>query len=130
MRESTIRLPSAEQPDPKSFVLLIRVLRAASSTFAVSSTTIVAFPAPTPYAGLPDEYAAFTMAGPPVAIVRSQEDIRYFASGMLGRSTHCSTSSGTPCFFKAARIARTASFVVFLPAGCGEKMTASLHFTA
>ena len=48
MRESTSRLPSAEQPDPLSLVLLMRVLRAASSTFAVSSITIVALPAPTP----------------------------------------------------------------------------------
>ena len=52
--------------------------------------TIVALPAPTPYAGLPEPYAAFTIAGPPVAIVRSQTLISSRASGMLGRSTHCS----------------------------------------
>ncbi len=54
MDASTMTLPSAEQPDPWSLVLLMRVFRAASSTFAVSSTTIVEFPAPTPYAGLPE----------------------------------------------------------------------------
>ena len=48
MDASTSRFPSAEQPDPKSFVLLMRVLRAAWATSAVSSITMVAFPAPTP----------------------------------------------------------------------------------
>ena len=49
---------------------------------------------------------------------------------MLGCSTHCSTSSGTPSSFSAARINRTVSFVVFLLDGCGEKITASLHLIA
>ena len=43
-----IRLPSAEQPEPKSEVLDRRVLRAASSMLAVSSMIIVELPAPTP----------------------------------------------------------------------------------
>ena len=96
MRESTSRLPSAEQPDPLSLVLLMRVLRAASAMSAVSSMTIVALPAPTPYAGLPDPYAALTIAGPPVARVRSHVAISSLASGMLGRSTDCRMSSGAP----------------------------------
>src|SRR6266850_1254283 len=62
------------------------VFRAASTISAVSSITIVALPAPTPYAGFPELYAAFTIAGPPVAIVRSQMLISSFASGMLGGS--------------------------------------------
>ena len=37
-----MRLPSAEQPEPWSFVLLIALFRAASTTSAVSSMTIVA----------------------------------------------------------------------------------------
>ena len=45
---SMIRLPSAEQPEPKSDVFDSRVLRAASSMFAVSSMIIVELPAPTP----------------------------------------------------------------------------------
>jgi hypothetical protein len=48
MDASTTRLPSAEHPDPKSEVLLIRVFRAASSMLAVSSMTMVELPAPTP----------------------------------------------------------------------------------
>src|SRR5262245_28958954 len=130
MEASTTRFPSAEQPDPLSFVLLIRVLRAASSMLAVSSMTIVALPAPTPYAGLPELYAALTIAGPPVAIVKSQTDISSLASGMLGVSTHWITSSGAPSSFSAARINRIVSLVVFLLDGCGEKITASLHLIA
>jgi hypothetical protein len=53
-----------------------------------------------------------TIAGPPVAIVKSHTDINSLASGMLGRSTHCRTSSGTPSRFSAARIKRTTSAVV------------------
>ena len=62
------------------------------------------------------------MAGPPVAIVRSHCAISSFASGMLGRSTTCSTSSGTPSFARAARMIRTVSMVVLRLAGCGEKI--------
>src|SRR5215468_5822783 len=98
--------------------------------FAVSSITIVALPAPTPYAGFPELYAAFTIAGPPVAIVKSQIDINSCAKGILGFSRHWTMSSGAPAFFNAARMIRTVSFVVFLLAGCGEKITASLHLIA
>ena len=108
----------------------MRVLRAASAMSAVSSITIVALPAPTPYAGLPELYADLTIAGPPVAIVRSQMLINSPASGMLGRTTHWRRSSGAPSFRSAARITRTVSFVVFLLPGCGEKITASLHLMA
>src|SRR5215472_11788468 len=130
MDESIIKLPSAEQPEPLSLVLLIRVFLAASSTSAVSSITIVGLPAPTPYAGLPELYAALTIASPPVAMVRSQMDMSSCAKGILGFSAHCRRSSGAPAAFSAQRMIRTTSAVVFLLAGCGEKITASLHFTA
>src|SRR5437879_1740213 len=107
----------------------MRVLRAASTMSAVSSMTMVALPAPTPYAGLPELYAARTIAGPPVAIVRSQIDIRYSASGILGLSMHWKRSSGAPCALSEARMMRTVSLVVFLLAGCGEKIIAFLHFS-
>ena len=45
----------------------MRVLRAASAMSAVSSMTIVELPPPTPNAGLPELYAALTIAAPPVA---------------------------------------------------------------
>ena len=51
---SMMRLPSAEQPEPKSDVLDNRELRAASAMSAVSSMIMVEFPAPTPYAGVPE----------------------------------------------------------------------------
>src|SRR6185295_2494568 len=123
-------LPSAEQPEPWSLVLLMAVLRAASTMSAVSSITIVALPAPTPYAGLPELYAERTIGGPPVAIVRSQLAISSCASGMLGVSMHCSRSTGAPSDASAARIRRTVSLVVRRLAGCGEKITASLHLIA
>ena len=47
--------PSAEQPDPKSDTFERCVFLAAMSISAVSSITIEEFPAPTPYAGFPDE---------------------------------------------------------------------------
>ena len=56
------------------------------------------------------------MAGPPVAIVRSQRLISSRASGMLGRSTHCSKSSGAPAAAQGG--AHDAhDFVRRLPAG-------------
>ena len=70
------------------------------------------------------------MGGPPVAIVRSQPDINACATGILGRSTHCSKSAGAPSAVNAARMMRTVSNVVFLLEGCGAKITASRHFTA
>src|SRR5690606_2383824 len=92
MEEATRTFPSAEQPDPKSEVLESIVLRAASSMSAVSSMTIVELPAPTPNAGLPELYAALTMALPPVARTMSQEAIRYCETGMLGCSMHWNRS--------------------------------------
>ncbi len=70
------------------------------------------------------------MPGPPVAIVRSHIDISAFASGMLGRSTHWSRSTGALSAASAALMTRTVSLVVFRLAGWGEKMIASLHLTA
>ena len=46
-------------------------LRAVSWMSAVSSTNSVALPAPTPYAGVPELYAARTSPWPPVAMTRS-----------------------------------------------------------
>ena len=97
---------------------------------AVSSITIVALPAPTPYAGLPELYAALTIAGPPVAIVRSQmliSSLRERDARTLDALQQILGGSGV---FEGGAHDRTVSFVVFLLAGCGEKMTASLHLIA
>ena len=71
-----------------------------------------------------------TIAGPPVAMVRSPLAISSLASGMLGRSMHCSTSAGAPSAASAARISRTVSKVVRRLDGCGEKTTAFLALMA
>src|SRR5580704_13029289 len=92
--------------------------------------TIVALPAPTPYAGFPELYAAFTMAEPPVAIVRSQTAISSWARGMLGFSRHWMASAGPPALHTAARRTRVVASAVLRLIGCGEKTTASRHFSA
>jgi hypothetical protein len=57
--KSTTEL-SEEQLAAKSSVLEMRIFSAASSRSAVSSTVTTQLPAPTPRAGVPDEYAAET----------------------------------------------------------------------
>src|SRR5471032_1230789 len=70
------------------------------------------------------------MAGPPVAMVRSQADISSWARGMLGLTKHWIRSSGAPCLARAARRMRLTSIAVALLAGWGEKITASRHLMA
>ena len=70
------------------------------------------------------------MSRPPVAWTRSTRVIRYCAAGMLGRSRHRRRSAGAPSRASARRMISTVSHVVRLLLGCGEKMTASRHFTA
>ncbi len=75
------------------------------------------FPAPTPTAGLPEEYAAFTMPGPPVARMISASRITSFVSSRLGSSIH-------PMMFSGAPAATAASFA----RGWGLMMIAFLVF--
>src|SRR5437762_1512732 len=49
---------------------------------------------------------------------------------MLGFSRHWTISSGAPCFFRAARNIRVVSSADCFVIGCGEKITASRHFSA
>ena len=62
---------SEAQIMPLSNVLECRMEEAASLMSAEESMTAGVLPAPTPTAGLPEEYAALTMPGPPVARMRS-----------------------------------------------------------
>ena len=87
--------------------------------------TIVELPPPTPNAGLPELYAALTIAAPPVAKVRSQSAINCWDSGIEGRSTHWKTSAGAPSRSITSRRMRTTSLVVRVVRGWGEKITAS-----
>ncbi len=99
------------------------MLRAASSMLAVSSMIIVELPAPTPYAGVPELYAARTIGWPPVAMIRSARAISACDIGMFTFVRHCRMSAGAPSRSSASRMSRTVSYEVFFERGCGEKIT-------
>ena len=80
------------------------------------------FPAPTPRAGLPLEYAAFTMPGPPVARIMSASFITRVVISRLGASIHEMMFSGAPAFIAASLTILAASMVDFFARGWGLKM--------
>ncbi len=86
---------------------------------ALSSITAGTLPAPTPIAGLPDEYAAFTRLGPPVARIMSASLITRFVSSRDGTSIHLIIPSGAPAFTAASSIIFAASMVQFFALGWG-----------
>ena len=75
------------------------------------------FPGPTPIAGLPEEYAAFTMPGPPVAKITSTDFINSLESSMVGSSMQPIMPSGAPAFTAASRTILAASAVHFFARG-------------
>lgn len=85
----------------------------ASRTSAVSSITAGVLPAPTPRAGWPDEYAAETMPGPPVARIRLTSGAFMSAADTAeeGCSTHEMISGGAPAAMAASRTTLAASTV-------------------
>ena len=93
-------------------------------TSAVSSITTGVLPAPTPIAGLPELYAAFTMPGPPVARIRLMSGwcISWFDSSTDGASIQPIMSLGAPAAMAACNTISAALFVASLARGCGEKM--------
>ena len=99
---------------------------------AVSSITAEVLPGPTPKAGLPDEYAALTIPGPPVAKIQSMLGcfIKALESSIDGTSIQPIISSGAPAFTAASRTIFAASIVHFLALGCGEKIIPFLVFKA
>ena len=100
----------------------------ASLMSAVSSMIAGVFPAPTPTAGFPEEYAAFTMPGPPVARIRSASRITSLVSSREGTSIHPIIPSGAPAFTAASRTTLAAAMVHFFALGWGEMMIAFLVF--
>ena len=87
---------------------------------AVSSMMAGLLPGPTPRAGLPEEYAALTMPGPPVARMMSAERMSSEVMSRDGTSTQSMMPLGAPAASAASRTMRAAS-AVHLPArGCGE----------
>ena len=102
----------------------------ASLTSAVSSLITGVFPAPTPRAGLPEEYAALTMPGPPVARMVSELLITSLVRSRLGTSIHPMIPSGAPAFTAASSTTLAAAMVHFFARGWGEMMMAFLVFRA
>src|SRR3974390_2553150 len=68
-------------------------------------------PAPTPSAGLPELYAAFTAPGPPVASIRPMSlcRIRYLLSSSVCPCRQVNTPSGAPHFTAVSYMVLTAS---------------------
>ena len=91
----------------------------ASFTSAVSSIIAGEFPGPTPIAGFPDEYAALTIPGPPVASIRSDSRMSMFVISRVGVSIHAMMFSGAPAFTAASRTIFEASAVHFFALGWG-----------
>mmetsp|Transcript_39773 Transcript_39773/g.78398 ORF Transcript_39773/g.78398 Transcript_39773/m.78398 type:complete len:217 (-) Transcript_39773:471-1121(-) len=91
---------------------------------AVSSIRTGVFPAPTPIAGFPDEYAARTIPGPPVARIRLIFGCRIRAADRAaeGVVTHVTMPSGAPAFTAASCTILHASAVHFFALGWGQKM--------
>ena len=84
---------------------------------AESSMIAGVFPGPTPRAGFPEEYAAVTMPGPPVARIVSAERISSLVSSMLGSSIQEMIPSGAPAFTAASRTTFAAAMVHFFALG-------------
>ena len=100
----------------------------ASLISAVSSMMTGVFPAPTPRAGFPEEYAALTIPGPPVARMMSDSLITVFVSSSDGTSIHPMIPSGAPAFTAASRTTFAAAIVQAFALGWGLIMMAFLVF--
>jgi len=98
--------------------------------FADSSIIAGVFPAPTPNAGFPLEYAAFTIPGPPVAKIVSDLLINIFVNSKDGTSIHEIIPSGAPASTAASNTIFAASIVHFLALGWGLIIIAFLVFNA
>ena len=102
---------SEAQIMPLSKVLEWMMELTASRMSAVSSIMAGVFPAPTPSAGVPEEYAALTMLGPPVARMMSAFFISSPVMSREGMSIQPMMSSGAPAATAASRTTFAASTV-------------------
>ncbi len=110
---------SLAQIIPLSNVLEWMIEFTASVTSAVSSMIAGVLPAPTPIAGLPLEYAALTIPGPPVARITSASFIMRLVISRLGTSIQSMIPSGAPALTAASRTTFAAAIVDFFALGCG-----------
>ena len=67
------------------------------------------FPGPTPMAGVPEEYAAFTMAELPVARIRSAFFISSAVLSIVSSSMQPMVPAGQPALSAASHTTRAAS---------------------
>lgn len=114
---STITDCSEAQIIPLSNVFEWMIELTARTTSAVSSIMAGVLPAPTPSAGFPDEYAALTIPGPPVARIISASFISVSVSSRDGISIHPIMPFGAPAFTAASRTTFAAAIVDFLALG-------------
>ena len=84
---------------------------------ALSSMIAGVLPAPTPSAGLPEEYAALTIPGPPVARMMSASFITVLVISREGTSIQSIIPSGAPAATAASRTSFAAAMVEFFALG-------------
>ena len=112
---------SEAQIVPLSKVLESKIRLTASGISAVRSIKAGPFPGPTPMAGFPEEYAARTMASPPVASITPME--RFFSSSfvasMVVRRIQPTVPSGAPASLAARLMISTVSRMHFFALGWG-----------
>ena len=113
---------SEAQIRPLSKVLEWMMELTATVMFAVSSMIAGVLPAPTPRAGLPEEYALLTMPGPPVARMMSAVFMRVLVISREGTSIQPTMPSGAPALTAASSTTFAAAIVQFFARGCGEMM--------
>src|SRR5213078_949787 len=121
---------SCEQMMPLSNEAPATIFAAASAKSTSLSTMTGTFPAPTPKEGLPEEYADFTMAAPPVATTTSTTFINSWVVWMVPFWIVWIKSSGPPLAFTTFMNSRVMRAFNFSALGCGAKMTALPVFTA
>ena len=97
---------------------------------ADSSITAGTFPAPTPNAGFPLEYADLTIPGPPVANIVSADCIKRFVNSNDGTSIQAIISFGAPALIAASRTILDASIVDSFARGWGLIIIPFLVFKA
>ena len=128
MLSRTVTDCSDAQIIPLSNVLEWMIEFTAILISAVSSIMTGVFPGPTPSAGFPEEYAALTMPGPPVARMISASFITVFVNSRDGTSIQPMIPSGAPAFTAASRTTLAAAIVQAFAAGCGLIIMAFLVF--
>ena len=128
MSLSTITDCSEAQIIPLSNVFECMIELTASTISALVSMMAGVFPAPTPSAGLPEEYAALTIPGPPVARMISADFMIRLVISSEGTSIQPIMPSGAPAFTAASNTIFAASIVDFLALGCGLMIMPFLVF--